>query len=199
MKIVGICGSPREKATDHVLKEALKMLEDRGFETAFFTVRGKKISPCLHCDFCLNNKECRIKDDMYEVYPLLREADGIVFATPVYNGAFSSQTKAVMDRCRALVASDFDLFRGKVGMAIAVGGDRMGGQELAIQQIITFYVLNGIVPVGGGSFGANLGATFWSKDTLEGVKEDEEGWRSLRKTVRRFSDHMNGGQQEKEK
>ena len=189
---MGICGSPREKATDHVLKECLKMLEVRGFTTSFFTVRGKRISPCLHCDFCLTNKECRIKDDMYEVYPLLREADGIVFATPVYNGALSAQTKAVMDRCRALAAADFNVFRGKAGMAIAVGGDRMGGQELAISQIITFYVLNGIVPVGGGSFGVNLGATFWSKDTLEGVKEDEEGWRSLRKTVRRFSDHLKG-------
>jgi multimeric flavodoxin WrbA len=199
MKIVGICGSPREKATDHVLKEALGMLEERGFETSFFGVRGKKISPCLHCDFCLTNKECRIKDDMYEVYPLLREADGIVFATPVYNGALSAQTKAVMDRCRALVAADFDFFRGKAGMAIAVGGDRMGGQELAISQIITFYVLNGVVPVGGGSFGANLGATFWSKDTLEGVKEDEEGFRSLRKTVRRFSDQLKGVVPEKEK
>ncbi len=199
MKIVGICGSPREKATDHVLKEALSMLEGRGFETFFFGVRGKKISPCLHCDFCLTNKECRIKDDMYEVYPLLREADGIVFATPVYNGALSAQTKAVMDRCRALVAADFDFFRGKMGMAIAVGGDRMGGQELAITQIITFYVLNGVVPVGGGSFGANLGATFWSKDTLEGVKEDEEGFRSLRKTVRRFSDQLKGIVPEKEK
>jgi multimeric flavodoxin WrbA len=199
MKIVGICGSPREKATDHVLKEALGMLEERGFETFFFGVRGKKISPCLHCDFCLTNKECRIKDDMYEVYPHLREADGIVFATPVYNGALSAQTKAVMDRCRALVAADFDFFRGKMGMAIAVGGDRMGGQELAISQIITFYVLNGVIPVGGGSFGANLGATFWSKDTLEGVKEDEEGFRSLRKTVRRFSDQLKGVVPEKEK
>jgi multimeric flavodoxin WrbA len=198
MKIVGICGSPREKATDHVLKECLKMLEERGFETVFFGVRGKKISPCLHCDFCLTNKECRIKDDMYDVYPLLREADGIVFATPVYNGGLSSQTKAVMDRCRALAAADFNVFRGKAGMAIAVGGDRMGGQELAIAQIITFYVLNGVVPVGGGSFGANLGATFWSKDTLEGVREDQEGFRTLRKTVRRFSDHLIGGG-EKEK
>jgi multimeric flavodoxin WrbA len=198
MKIVGICGSPREKATDHVLKECFKMLEERGFETVFFGVRGKKISPCLHCDFCLTNKECRIKDDMYDVYPLLREADGIVFATPVYNGGLSSQTKAVMDRCRALAAADFNVFRGKAGMAIAVGGDRMGGQELAIAQIITFYVLNGVVPVGGGSFGANLGATFWSKDTLEGVREDQEGFRTLRKTVRRFSDHlMGGGEKEK--
>jgi len=192
MKIVGICGSPREKATDHVLKECLKMLEVRGFTTSFFAVRGKRISPCLHCDFCLKNKECRIKDEMYELYPLLQEADGIVFATPVYNGGVSAQTKAVMDRCRALVAADFNFFRGKRGMAIAVGGDRMGGQELAIQQIITFYVLNGVVPVGGGSFGANLGATFWSKDTLEGVKEDEEGFRTLRKTVRRFSDELKG-------
>jgi multimeric flavodoxin WrbA len=192
MKIVGICGSPREKATDHVLKEALRMLEERGFETAFFGVRGKRIGPCLHCDFCLTNKECRIKDDMYQVYPLLREADGIVFATPVYNGGVSSQTKAVMDRCRALAAADFDVFRGKIGMAIAVGGDRMGGQELAITQITVFYVLNGVVPVGGGAFGANLGATFWSKDTLEGVMEDEEGFRTLRKTIRRFSDQLKG-------
>ncbi|AET63468.1 flavodoxin family protein [Methanothrix harundinacea] len=188
MKIVGICGSPREKATDHILKEALRMLEERGFATTSFTVRGKRISPCLHCDFCLTNKECRIRDDMYQLYPLLQEADGIVFATPVYNGGVSAQTKAVMDRCRALVAADFDFFRGKAGMAVAVGGDRMGGQELAITQIIAFYVLNGVIPVGGGSFGANLGATFWSKDTLEGAMEDAEGWRSLRKTIRRFSD-----------
>ncbi|KQC14678.1 MAG: Fe-S cluster protein [Methanosaeta sp. SDB] len=199
MKIVGICGSPREKATYHVLKEALKMLEERGFTTAFFGVRGKRISPCLHCDFCLTSKKCRIEDDMHEVYPLLQEADGVVFATPVYNGALSAQTKAVMDRCRALAAADFNVFRGKTGMAIAVGGDRMGGQELAIQQIITFYVLNGVIPVGGGSFGANLGATFWSKDTLEGVKEDDEGFRTLRKTVRRFSDQLKGKVSEKEK
>lgn len=63
----------------------------------------------------------------------------------------------------------------------------MGGQELAVQQIITFYVLNGIIPISGGSFGANLGATFWSKDTLKGVKEDEEGFRSLSKTVKKFA------------
>ncbi len=186
--IVGICGSPRKKATEYVLREALKMLEERGFETKFFTVRGKQISPCRHCDYCLKHKVCAIKDDMHELYTLLEDARGIVMATPVYNGGVSAQIKAVMDRCRALVAKDYDFFRGKVGMAIAVGGDRIGGQELAIQQIITFYILNGVIPVSGGSFGANLGATFWSRDTLEGVKEDEEGFRSLRKTVKRFAD-----------
>jgi len=185
--IVGICGSPRKQATEYVLREALRILERMGFETVFFTVRGKNIGFCRHCDHCLEHHECIIMDSMYELYPLLNDSKGIIIATPVYNGGISAQTKAVMDRCRALLAADRDFFRCKVGMAIAVGGDRIGGQELAIQQIISFYTLNGIIPISGGSFGANLGATFWSKDTLKGVKKDEEGFRSLRKTVRKFA------------
>ncbi|MGD8506549.1 MAG: flavodoxin family protein [Candidatus Bathyarchaeota archaeon] len=185
--IVGICGSPRKQATEYVLRQALNMLEKMGFETKFFTVRDKNIGFCMHCDYCLKNKECRTKDDMYKLYPLLKDTKGVMIASPVYNGGISAQTKAVMDRCRALVAADRDFFKHKVGMAIAVGGDRIGGQELAMQQIITFYVLNGIIPISGGAFGANLGATFWSRDTLEGVRKDEEGLRSLNKTVKKFA------------
>jgi multimeric flavodoxin WrbA len=189
--IVGICGSPRKGATEHVLREALSMLETAEFSTEFFTVKGKNLGFCTHCDHCLEHKECIIKDDMNTVYSLLREATGIIIATPVYNGGVSAQTKTVMDRCRALFAADLDVLKYKVGMAIAVGGDRMGGQELAIQQIHTFYILNGVIPISGGPFGANLGATFWSKDALEGVKEDKEGFRSLRKTIKRFAEALN--------
>jgi multimeric flavodoxin WrbA len=189
--IVGICGSPRNGATEHVLREALNTLETMGFNSVFFTVRGKKIGFCTHCDHCLKHKECIIQDDMKIVYSLLRDAEGIIIATPVYNGGVSAQTKAVLDRCRALLAANPKVFKYKIGMAIAVGGDRSGGQELALQQIHTFYILNGVIPVSGGSFGANLGATFWSKDTLEGVKEDKEGFRSLKKTVKRFAEAIN--------
>ena len=195
--IVGICGSPRRRATEYVLKEALNMLGKMGLKTEFFTVRGKSIGFCRHCDYCIRNKKCAIKDDMYELYPLLKDSKGILIATPVYNGGVSAQIKAVMDRCRALGAADPGFFRQKVGMAIAVGGDRIGGQELALQQIITFYILNGIVPISGGSFGANLGATFWSKDTLEGVREDEEGFRNLRKTVKKFAKFLEESRDEK--
>jgi multimeric flavodoxin WrbA len=75
-------------------------------------------------------------------------------------------------------------------MGIALGGDRIGGQEVALQQILTFYILNGMIPVSGGFFGANLGATFWTKDTLEGAKQDDEGFRSLKKTVKRFAEFL---------
>ena len=189
--IVGICGSPRKGATEYVLKDALATLELKGLHTSFFTVRSKKIGFCKHCDHCLKHKECIINDDMKILYGLLKQAKGIIIATPVYNGGVSAQTKALLDRCRALLAADPNVFKYKIGMAIAVGGDRIGGQEPAIQQIHTFYILNGVIPVSGGPFGANLGANFWSKDTLEGVKDDKEGFRSLKKTVKRFAEALN--------
>jgi multimeric flavodoxin WrbA len=190
MIVLGICGSPRKQATEHVLEEALATLHEKGFETRLWAVRGKEIDYCSHCDYCLTNKACVVQDDVQELYVLLSQAKGIVIASPVYNGGVSAQTKTLMDRCRAMVAADKNFFKGKVGMGIAVGGDRAGGQELALMQIHTWFILNGMVPVSGGFFGANLGATFWSKDTLEGVKEDEEGFRSLKKTVRRFAEYL---------
>ena len=59
LMIVGICGSPREQASEFVLKEALRMLGERGFETRFWTIRGKRVGFCTHCDFCLKNKEIK--------------------------------------------------------------------------------------------------------------------------------------------
>jgi multimeric flavodoxin WrbA len=188
--ILGLCGSPRAKATEYALKEALRMLEEKGFETVYWGVRGKRISFCTHCDHCLKREGCIQRDDVQALYPLIEAAEGLVIATPTYNGGVSAQLKAVLDRTRALFAKDPAVLRGRTGMAIAVGGDRSGGQELAIQQILTFYTLNGVLAVGGGAFGANLGATFWSKDTLEGAMKDDEGLRSLRKTIRRFVEHV---------
>ncbi len=72
-------------------------------------------------------------------------------------------------------------------MGLAVGGDRNGGQEIAINAIHNFYIINEMIPSGGGSFGANLGATLWSHDKgKDGVAADEDGLRTLRKTTKRF-------------
>jgi multimeric flavodoxin WrbA len=188
--IVGICGSPRKQATEYVLEQALAMLKEKGFETKLWTVRGKWLEFCTHCDFCLTNKNCQFQDDMEELYELLAKAKGIICASPVYNGGVSAQIKTVMDRTRSLSAADKNFFKGKIGMGITVGGDRAGGQELAQWQIHTFYLINGMIPVGGGPFGANLGANYWSQDTLEGVKLDEEGAHGLKKTVKRFAEYM---------
>lgn len=191
MKVFGICASPRNNTTEYVLKKALDKLEEHDFETEIFTCQAKDIKPCMHCDYCLENKRCVIDDDMGSVYDGLQNSDGIILATPVQSGGVSSNLSAIMDRTRALEAIDYNILRGKIGMSIAVGGDRTGGQDFAHLKNITYFMIHGIIPVSGGPFGSNLGASFWSNDSLDDIKEDEYGMESLNRTLREFENFLN--------
>ena len=191
MKIFGICASPRNNTTEYVLKNALAKLESHNFDTEMFTCMGKEIKPCMHCDYCLENKKCIIEDDMSSVYEGLQGADGIILATPIQSGGISSNLASIMDRTRALEAVDYNLLRGKIGMSIAVGGDRTGGQDFAHLKNITYFMIHGIIPVSGGPFGSNLGASFWSNDSIEDIKEDSYGMSSLDRTLHEFENFLN--------
>ena len=191
MKVFGICASPRNNTTEYVLKNALDKLSKNNFETDIFTCQAKDLKPCMHCDYCLENKECIIKDDMQSVYKSLLEADGIILATPVQSGGISSNLAIIMDRTRALEAIDYNILRGKIGMSIVVGGDRTGGQDFAHMKNITYFMIHGIIPVSGGPFGSNLGASFWSDDSLDKIKEDSYGMDSLNRTLYEFENFLN--------
>lgn len=191
MKVFGICASPREDTTHYVLNHALEILNNHDFETEIFTCRAKDIKPCMHCDYCLENEKCIINDDMVEVYKNLQLADGIILATPVQSGSVSSNLSMIMDRTRALEAIDYNLLRGKIGMSIAVGGDRTGGQDFAHLTNISYFMIHGIIPVSGGPFGSNLGASFWSQDSLDKIKEDTYGMESLDRTLKEFENFLN--------
>ena len=191
MRVFGICASPRNNTTEYVLSQAIQKLVEDGFDTEIFTCMGKDIKPCMHCDYCLEHKECIINDDMQEVYDGLLNADGIILATPIQSGGISSNLAAIMDRTRALEAVDYNILRGKIGMSIAVGGDRTGGQDFAHLKNVTYFMIHGIIPVSGGPFGSNLGASFWSNDSLEDIKNDSYGMESLNRTLIEFENFLN--------
>lgn len=189
--ILGICGSPRKQATEYSVQYALDYAKEKfGFETVFWTVRAKRLNFCIHCDYCVREKKgCIHKDDIKELYPIIEEAKFLVFGTPMFQGNISAQLKTVLDRCRAIVAKNPNVFKNKIGAAIAVGGDRSGGQEIAIRTILDFYQQNHVISVSGGAFGANLGASLWTRDKgKEGVEQDEEGLRSIRKVMKRLAE-----------
>ncbi len=188
-KLFGVSGSPREGATAFVVREALAFAESLGdVETEFVSLKGKDIEFCIHCDYCVRTREgCVFDDDVSRLYPSMEAADAWLLGTPVYQGTLSGQLKTVLDRCRAIVARDIDALRDKVGAAIAVGGDRIGGQEPAIMAIHAFYLANKMIPTSGGPFGSNMGGTVWSRDEgAEGAKVDEVGMDSVRDTVERL-------------
>jgi len=189
LKLIGISGSPRIASTDYAVKAALRYAEKKyNVETDYFSAHKKHINFCIHCDFCLRKKQgCVHNDDLTDLYPKLEQADAWILGSPVYHGAISGQLKTILDRLRASVAKKKSIFAGKVGAGLAVGGDRMGGQEPVLKTLIDFYIINEMIPVGGSSFGANLGMTLWSKDKkAEGAEEDEEGIQTIHKTMDRL-------------
>ena len=193
--LLGICGSPRKQGTDYAVQYALNYAAEKfRFDTEFWSVRNKEINFCLHCDYCIREKKgCVNKDDMEDLYIKLEEAKFLLVGTPIFQGNLSGQLKTVMDRCRAMVAKNPNVFKDKIGAALAVGGDRSGGQEIAIRSILDFYQQNHVISVSGGAFGANLGASLWSGDKgKEGVQNDEEGLRSIRKIIKRLAEFKDG-------
>ena len=77
--ILGVCGSPRKQATEYVLTKALDVLKDAGFATEFFSVRGKNIGFCQHCDYCLKHKECKLNDDMQTLVSVAQRSQRDLF------------------------------------------------------------------------------------------------------------------------
>lgn len=189
--LLGICGSPRKQGTDYAINYALQYAADTfGFDIEFWSVRGKNIMFCIHCNYCIRERKgCINEDDVQELYSLVENAKYLIFGTPVFQGNLSGQLKTILDRFRALVAKDPNILKNKIGAALAVGGDRNGGQEIAIRSILDFFQQNHILSVSGGAFGANLGSSLWSQDLgLKGIKFDKEGLRSIRKVIKRIAE-----------
>lgn len=106
MKILIINGSARKNGFCNtiatVLKNELDLLsnEKKEIKTNIFTIAKKEINFCLGCVSCCNekNKYCIIKDDIYEAYKLMEEADIIVYVSPIYESFISGILKNFFDR-----------------------------------------------------------------------------------------------------
>jgi len=89
MKVVAINGSPRKGGNCAQMLDVLgRVLENEGIE---FEVcqPGAKVHPCMACYHCLDNGTLRcVQDDdgVNEIIEKCIEADGIVLASPVYQG-----------------------------------------------------------------------------------------------------------------
>jgi len=103
MFVLGLQGSPRIKGNTRILLSSfLAEAERLGAQTQNLDVARMNISPCLECGTCEKKGFCPIDDDMQQVYPLLRQADIIVMATPIFFYGPTAQMKALIDRSQAL-------------------------------------------------------------------------------------------------
>ncbi|HEY9175329.1 MAG TPA: flavodoxin family protein [Verrucomicrobiae bacterium] len=172
LKILGIACSPRKGMTTaksvQAALDAAKAVDAR-IQVELIDLGGLNIagwSPAIP------------KDDFDAIPPKLKDPQlgGLIIASPSYFRSLSSLCKAFIERCMPLREGAMLLANKPVG-ALAVGGNRNGGQELVIEQILMAMLSYGMVPVGGNS-PAMLGGTLWS--VKDEVGQDEAGLQSAK-------------------
>ena len=86
MNIVALSGSPRKGAnTDTMVDTFAETAREGGHTVEVVRVAGKKIAGCLGCQYCFEHEgACVQKDDMAGVFESLKNADMVVFASPIY-------------------------------------------------------------------------------------------------------------------
>ena len=105
MKILILNGSPTRDGNTVALVNAFKQgAEAKGHEVNVVNAAHRKVNGCMACEYChsAGNGKCVQKDDMQEIYPLLQEADMIIFASPIYYFTMSAQLEAVIQRFYAI-------------------------------------------------------------------------------------------------
>ncbi len=105
MLILGLQGSPRKGGnTDTFLSAFLDKASQAGAVVKAIQVARAGIVPCKGCGYCETHGTCVIADDPMstEIFGLLRQADLVVAATPVFFYGISAQLKVLIDRCQTL-------------------------------------------------------------------------------------------------
>lgn len=109
-KILVIKGSCRKDSfTNKLWQNATKSLSN--IEVSVFDTCSEKISFCNGCNYCEENGKC-VYRDLDRFYRMFEETDVVIFASPVYNGSFSAQMKALIDRFQVYYTSFYK--NGKV-------------------------------------------------------------------------------------
>lgn len=175
MKVLIVNGSPHQNGTTMAsINEMISVFNEAGIDTEVFQLGNKPLADCVGCGYCRKNEGCVIKDDsVNEFVGKAKDADGFVFATPVYYAHPTGRIMSFLDR---VFYSGSKNFQFKVGAAIAVS--RRGG-EVASYDVLNKYFGISQMPI--------ASSTYWNVSHGAVAKDapgDEEGLQTMRNLAR---------------
>jgi multimeric flavodoxin WrbA len=163
MKVIAINGSPRtiRSTTRKLAGLVLEGAADAGAETGMIDLCDLQVTPCTACEGCSFNGICVYEDDVPAIVERMKEADGIVFASPVYIDNISGQMKVFFDRLADAI--HYQILDGKSGCSVATTHTSGGAEVVAYQNHVLNYL--GVIAVGGISV-----ATGGNAETVDGAE-----------------------------
>ncbi len=133
MKVLLLNGSPRDGNTKFAVDLVGKTIGENidGAEVDVVDIERLGISPCTGCNICIDNDGvCVFDDDMTDLIEKIRDADIIVFGSPVYWWGITAQLKAVIDRMYAMLGKPGKAEK-KIGLIIT-GQDTLDGPQYGL-------------------------------------------------------------------
>jgi len=148
MKALIILGSRNpEGQTARAAEALLQGMTSEGSQCEQFFLPQMEIERCRQCEdngwgICRTEGQCVIKDDFALLVGKIKDADAVVFATPVYFSDLSESMRAFLDRLRrtCMHESGKDGIGGKKAIGICVAGGGGGGAPacaVSLEKIIS--------------------------------------------------------------
>lgn len=101
MKILAFMGSPRAIGNTAKILNHIKESAPENYEVEIISLNDYVINGCIGCSQCQNDTEnfvCVQKDDCNMLLQKIRNADVVLYGTPLYGHNYSGQLKIFLDR-----------------------------------------------------------------------------------------------------
>jgi multimeric flavodoxin WrbA len=150
MKVVALNGSPRLIGnTSNIIHEVSDELEKEGIETEHIQLYSSNLAMCNDCRSCeiRGDGRCILEDDdLNDIVDMMREADGLILASPCYYGACSAQMKIFLERAGMILEKGDKGLRRKVGGAFVVNAH--DGGSMVYSQLVGWMLRNQMIVCG---------------------------------------------------
>lgn len=177
MKVLMINGSPRPNGnTSIALREMEQVFAQERVECETLQIGNQAIRGCIACGGCAGKGKCVFDDAVNAAAPKLKEADGLVIASPVYYASANATLIAFLDRL--FYSTDFDKTM-KVGASVVCA--RRGGCSASFDELNKYFTIAGM-PI--------ASSQYWNSihGREKGEAEmDEEGKQTMRVLARNMA------------
>ena len=103
MKLIAVNGSPRRRGnTAALLHRAIEGAASEGADTELIHLYSLRYTGCLSCFYCKRRDKvhgiCALRDDLTPVLKKIKEADAVLFGSPIYILNLTSGMQAFLER-----------------------------------------------------------------------------------------------------
>lgn len=97
----------RQGNTDRLTDAYIKGLSESGHTVTKVYLGNMRLAGCRGCGACQRNgNRCVVQDDMQPLYPIFKESEVIVMASPLYFGTITAKLKSFVERLYAISVHD---------------------------------------------------------------------------------------------